>query len=69
MLPPDDEITQELTETKYIVRSDGSYIIEPKEEIKKRINRSPDKADAVALSFFPYSEGEESTEELTKIFY
>jgi hypothetical protein len=67
VLPPDDELTQELTETKYIIRSDGSYIIEPKEEIKKRINRSPDKADSLALSYYPYH-NQSNIQDLTKIF-
>lgn len=53
MLPPDDELTQELTETQWKFRSDGSIQIEPKEEIKKRIGRSPDKADAFVNTFYP----------------
>jgi hypothetical protein len=52
-LPPDDELFQELTETKWKFRSDGSIQIEPKEEIQKRIKRSPDKADAFVNTFYP----------------
>jgi hypothetical protein len=53
MLPPDDELYQELTETKWKFRSDGKIQIEDKEELKKRIKRSPDKFDALANTFWP----------------
>ena len=52
-LPPDEELKEELHEIKWSIRSNGDIIIEEKEEIKKRLGRSPDKGDAVALSFFP----------------
>lgn len=53
MLPVDDELTQELTETKWEFMSNGKIKIEPKEEIKKRLGRSPDKSDALANTFYP----------------
>jgi hypothetical protein len=53
MLPPDEELAQELTETKWKFRSDGKIQIEDKEEIKKRLKRSPDKGDALANTFWP----------------
>lgn len=53
MLPKDDELAQELSETQWKFRSDGRIQIEPKEDIKKRIKRSPDKADALANTFWP----------------
>lgn len=52
-LPEDSELFQELTETKWRFRSDGSIQIEEKDEIKKRIKRSPDKADALGNTFWP----------------
>ena len=53
-LPPDEELAQELTEVHVkTTRSDRSIVLEPKEDIQKRIGRSPDKADALALSFYP----------------
>lgn len=52
-LPPDDFLLQELTETKWKFRSDGRIQIVEKEEIKKAIGRSPDRADALALTFWP----------------
>ena len=51
-LPPDDMLTEELTEIKYTVRSDGKIQIEKKDDIKDRLGRSPDKADGLALSYF-----------------
>lgn len=53
-LPPCDELTEELTEIKWKFRSDGSVIIEAKEDIKKRLKRSPDYSDALAETFYPH---------------
>lgn len=53
MLPPDDELLEELTETRYNTRSDGAIYIEDKDSLKKVINRSPDRADALANTFYP----------------
>lgn len=51
-LPPDDELIEELTEPKWVVQSSGKVKIEPKEDIKDRLGRSPDKSDAIALTFW-----------------
>jgi hypothetical protein len=51
-IPPDDILTGDLTAPKYSVRSGGKILIESKEEIKKRIGRSTDAADAVIMAFF-----------------
>lgn len=56
MLPPDDYLFQELTETRWKFRSDGKIQIEDKEELKKRIKRSPDKSDALANTFWPIAD-------------
>lgn len=53
MLPPDDEFTEEATEIRWSFRSDGKIVIEPKEDIKKRLGRSTDKFDALANTFYP----------------
>lgn len=53
MLPPDDELLAEATEIKWFFRSDGSIIIEPKEDIKKRLGRSTDKFDSLANTQYP----------------
>jgi len=54
-LPPDDELIQEITEPRYKTRSNGEIIIEKKENIKDRLKRSPDKFDALLLTFYPES--------------
>jgi hypothetical protein len=52
-LPPIDELTQDLNEPLWKVRSDGSIIIEEKDEIKKRLGRSPDFGDSLAVTYYP----------------
>lgn len=52
-LPTDDDLYQELTQTQWETMSNGRIKIEAKEELKKRIKRSPDKSDALALTFWP----------------
>ena len=65
-LPPDEELTQELSEMHWELHSNGKYKIEPKEDIKKRLGRSPDRADAVALTFWPSTGGSWSGISITK---
>jgi hypothetical protein len=55
-LPEDDELLQELTEIQWKFRSDGKIQIEPKEDIQKRIRRSPDKSDSLANTFYPIAD-------------
>ncbi|MBR0315966.1 MAG: hypothetical protein IJQ99_03795 [Synergistaceae bacterium] len=50
-LPDDDELLAELSSVKYKIDSRGAIQIESKEEMKKRLGRSPDRADAVVLAF------------------
>ena len=52
-LPPCDELIEELAETKWKVKSNGKIFIEEKDEIKKRLKRSPDYADALANTYYP----------------
>jgi len=47
----DQELFQELSETDYFFVSDKKKKIQSKDEIKKKIGRSTDKADALALCF------------------
>jgi phage terminase large subunit len=49
-LPSVPEIVAELTTPKYYLKN-GKFIIEPKDLVKKRLKRSPDLADALALTF------------------
>ena len=51
-LPPDEELKQELMAQQYETKSDGKIILKPKEDIKKDLGRSPDKADALALTYY-----------------
>ncbi|WP_207220037.1 hypothetical protein, partial [Emticicia agri] len=53
MLPPGFGLTEEATEIKWRFQSNGAIIIEPKEEIKKRLGRSTDAFDALANTFYP----------------
>lgn len=55
-IPRNDHLLEEATETNWKFQSDGSIIIEPKEEIKKRLKRSPDVFDALANTFYPYDD-------------
>lgn len=63
-LPPNDKLTEELTDTHWKFQSDGSILIEPKEKIKERIKRSPDYMDSLANTFYPYGDEYLTDEEI-----
>ncbi len=67
-LPPCDRLMEEVTETHWKFQSNGSIIIEPKDDIKKRIKRSPDYMDALANTFYPNDYSFISEEELLRDF-
>lgn len=48
----DDRTAHQLTSVQYSITSGGRIEIEPKDETRKRIKRSPDDADAFLLAFF-----------------
>ena len=50
-MPSDDELVQQLVSPIYKYTSTGKIKLESKEEMKKRGIKSPDKADALALTF------------------
>ena len=52
MLPPDDELTGELTAPRWWIDSSGRIRVESKDEIRKRIGRSTNKADACIQAFW-----------------
>ena len=52
-LPPDDNLTRDLTAPKWDHTSSGKIQIEKKEDTKARLGRSPDVGDATVLSFAP----------------
>ena len=49
-LPPDSVLLADLTALRYKPQSNG-YLIEPKEDLKKRLGRSPDRGEAVMLAY------------------
>ena len=49
-LPPLPEMVAELTTPTYVFHK-GKFLLEDKDQVKKRIGRSPDLADALALTF------------------
>lgn len=51
-LPDDKKLEVELIAAKYRFDARRRFLIERKDEIKKRIRRSPDRADAVALAIY-----------------
>lgn len=51
-LPDDDELLGELCTPRYETRSNGVIKVESKDEIRARLGRSPDKADAVVMAIF-----------------
>ena len=53
MLPPDGTLAEEACSIRYCFRSDGKIIIEPKDDIKKRLGHSPDEMDALCNTFHP----------------
>jgi hypothetical protein len=55
-LPPDDDLKAELCSPRWST-SGGRILIEDKDEIKARIGRSPDRADAVALALYAAMQG------------
>jgi phage terminase large subunit len=49
-LPPDNKLAADLTNIKYSYTSKGQIKIEAKDEVKKRLGRSPDRGDALAIA-------------------
>lgn len=49
-LPPDPRLAVDLVNVKYSFDSRGRIRLEAKEEIRKRLGRSPDRGDALALA-------------------
>ena len=49
-LPPDESLTEDLCSAKWTMTSAGRIVLESKEDIKKRLGRSPDTGEAVILA-------------------
>jgi len=56
-IPNDPELIKQLKEIRYNYTSSKQIKIESKEDMKKRIGQSPDKADALMLAFCDLTEG------------
>ena len=52
-LPQNEELAAQLSTRKYFLTSADKLALEQKSEYKKRIGRSPDRADAIILCFAP----------------
>lgn len=51
-IPDDDELIEELAAPKYELYANGKLKVESKDDIKRRIGRSTDKADALLMSYW-----------------
>ena len=50
-LPPDEDLAADLLAPRYSLDSAGRRVVESKSETKRRLRRSPDRGDAVVMSF------------------
>ena len=50
-LPDDDLLREELAQVRWLLTPSGHIKIEPKDDLKARIGRSPDRLDAIAMAF------------------
>jgi phage terminase large subunit-like protein len=50
-LPRDERLWDELTTIQWKPNSEGKLQLEPKDQLRQRLGRSPDRADAVAMAF------------------
>ncbi|MEM6899719.1 MAG: hypothetical protein AAF583_08120 [Pseudomonadota bacterium] len=59
VLPEDDQyVAKQLSASRYFMSTSNKLQIEPKEQVRKRLGRSPDFADAFALTFSVHQTGE-----------
>jgi hypothetical protein len=49
-LPDDDELLGDLTAPRWRIQSGGKLLIEPKDDVRARLGRSPDAGDAVVMA-------------------
>lgn len=55
-IPADDKLEDDLLAPRFAQHDNGKVSVEPKEQIKRRLGRSTDSADAVILSVWSHSE-------------
>ncbi len=58
-LPDDDDLRADLSALRYLFTQDGRIQIENKDEVRRRLGRSPDRGDAVALAHWYASTGDQ----------
>lgn len=51
MLPPDPRLAAQLAAPRYLIRTGSVIVIESKEEVRKRLGSSTDRADAVIMAW------------------
>jgi hypothetical protein len=57
MIPPDEQLATDLSTPHWKTMPGGSIVIESKDDIRKRIGRSPDRGDAFCLAAWASGEG------------
>jgi hypothetical protein len=62
-IPRDEKLWDELTSIQWKPNSAGRIQLEPKDAFRKRLGRSPDRADAVAMAFHAWNEDQEARRE------
>lgn len=62
-IPPGDKIAEDLAAPRWKNMAGGKLLVEPKDEIRKRIGRSPDRGDAVVLVNWLNADSEYSSDE------
>jgi phage terminase large subunit len=50
-LPPDEKLTDELCSIRWSIALDGKIELESKDQLRARLGRSPDRADALSMAF------------------
>lgn len=66
-LPDDDMLSADLTSPRYSFDDLGRILIEDKDDIKKRIGRSPDSGDALVMTFAMPSLDTVDNEDMTEV--
>jgi hypothetical protein len=72
-LPPDERLFADLTSPRWSVRSlgnskyKGEIVVESKDDIKKRLGRSPDRGDAAVMSLIEWSDDTSAADWLLNI--
>lgn len=57
-IPDDEELLDELTDRRYMLTKDDRRKVESKDDYKKRNGKSPDKADALLLTYYQGAQAE-----------